>query len=126
MIVVTGAAGFIGSVLVSALNSRGYKDIVAVDDFGRLDKNRNLVKKSTHLMIHRDDFPDWLEVNASAVEFVFHLGARTDTAETDEDLFDKLNYHYSQKVWKICTEFHLPLNTGQRSGAHRGSIRSCH
>jgi ADP-L-glycero-D-manno-heptose 6-epimerase len=109
MKVVTGAAGFIGSALLSALSDAGMEKLIAVDDFGRLDKNKNLLHKRTIKLIHRDDFIDWLQDHASEVEFVFHLGARTDTAEQDEHLFDKLNLNYSKEVWSVCSQYHIPL-----------------
>ena len=109
MIVVTGAAGFIGSCLVSKLNSEGYKDVVVVDDFSRADKNINLKGKTYKTEVHRDIFPGWLRENQRLVQFVFHLGARTDTTEFDKKIFDKLNLNFSKNVWHICTEFGIPL-----------------
>ncbi len=109
MIVVTGAAGFIGSCLVSRLNHGGYKDIVVVDDFSRADKIKNLQGKIFSKEIHRDVFPQWLRENQRLVQFVFHLGARTDTTEFDKEIFDRLNLNYSKSVWNICTEYGIPL-----------------
>ena len=60
MIVVTGAAGFIGSCMVAYLNQCGYKDVVAVDDFSKPQKNLNLDGKQLSARIHRDEFIDWL------------------------------------------------------------------
>lgn len=109
MIVVTGAAGFIASALIAKLNAEGYNNIVAVDDFSRPDKEPNLTGKKIMQRVHRDEFHVWLCENQLLVEFVFHLGARTDTTEFDVDLFNCLNLHYTQEVWKICVEFGLPL-----------------
>ena len=109
MIVVTGAAGFIPSVLVSKLNREGYKNIVVVDDFGRTDKEGNLADKAIMEFVDRDQFPEWLKQNHVLVEFVFHLGARTDTTEFDIELLNRLNLDYSKQVWSICVEFGLPL-----------------
>lgn len=109
MIVVTGAAGFIGSALIQKLNSEGYSDIVAVDDFSRADKNMNLLNKKITLQIDRMTFFDWLDDNEKWVQFVFHLGARTDTTEFDETIFDLLNLNYSKKMWKKCVAYGLPL-----------------
>ena len=108
MIVVTGAAGFIGSCLVSRLNQEGFKDIVIVDDFSRADKNKNLAGKTFSKEIHRDIFPGWLRENQRLVQFVFHLGARTDTTEFDKSIFDKLNLNFSKNVWKVCSEYGIP------------------
>ena len=109
MIVVTGAAGFIGSCLVSRLNQEGFKDIVIVDDFSRADKNKNLAGKTFSKEIHRDIFPGWLRENQRLVQFVFHLGARTDTTEFDKSIFDKLNLNFSKNVWKVCSEYGIPM-----------------
>lgn len=109
MIVVTGAAGFIGSCLVSKLNQEGYIDIIVVDDFSREEKNRNLEGKRFSQKVHRDEFPAWLRQNQRLTQFVFHIGARTDTTEFDKNIFDKLNLNYTKEVWKICVEFGLPL-----------------
>ncbi|MFB6257248.1 MAG: ADP-glyceromanno-heptose 6-epimerase [Flavobacteriales bacterium] len=110
MIVVTGAAGFIGSCLVSRLNEEGFYDIVAVDDHeGRPDKAPNLVGKSLEAKLDRNEFFDWLERNENQVQFIFHFGARTDTGETDEGIFQELNIDFSKKVWECCVRFGLPL-----------------
>lgn len=109
MIIVTGAAGFIGSCLLARLMQAGYRDLVAVDDFSRADKNANLNGKEGILRIHRDSFPGWLETNQQQVQFIFHLGARTDTAEFDTDLLNRLNLHYTQRVWEDCVRYGLPL-----------------
>ncbi|MFZ4542873.1 MAG: ADP-glyceromanno-heptose 6-epimerase [Saprospiraceae bacterium] len=108
-IIVTGAAGFIGSCMVTALNSAGYHKIVLVDDFNRTDKKRNYENKRFLQLIDRDIFPEWLEANASSVDTVFHLGARTDTTEQDWSIFLQLNLDYSKAIWKICTKHQLPL-----------------
>ena len=109
MIIVTGAAGFIGSCLVSKLNTEGYYDIIVVDDFSDEEKNKNLQGKRFSQKIHRDDFIKWLKENHRFTQIVFHLGARTDTTEFDKTVFDKLNFNYSKDVWNVCTEFGLPL-----------------
>lgn len=109
MIIVTGAAGFIGSCLVSKLNSEGFVDIVVVDDFSNSEKNKNLEGKQFSQKVHRDDFIVWLRANHKLTQFVFHLGARTDTTEFDKAIFDALNLNYSKDVWNLCIEFGLPL-----------------
>jgi ADP-L-glycero-D-manno-heptose 6-epimerase len=109
MIIVTGAAGFIGSCLVSKLNQEGFQDIVIVDDFSDPEKMKNLEGKIYSQKIHRDDFIQWLKINQRLVQFVFHIGARTDTTEFNKEIFDKLNLNYTKDIWKICVEFGLPL-----------------
>jgi ADP-L-glycero-D-manno-heptose 6-epimerase len=109
MIVVTGAAGFIGSCLVGRLNKDNFNALIAVDKFDKPEKNINLDGKKVMQKVDRDDFFEWLDSNQKEVEFVFHIGARTDTAEFDRTLLWKLNTDYTQKVWKICCKYQIPL-----------------
>ncbi|MCG8477180.1 MAG: ADP-glyceromanno-heptose 6-epimerase [Cytophagales bacterium] len=110
MIVVTGAAGFIGSCLVAELNRQGYKAIVAVDDFVHEDKQtRNLDGKELAAKIDLEDFMEWLDEHQQEVEFVFHNGACSATTVFDKAVFDKLNYNYSVDVFERCAEYQIPL-----------------
>ncbi len=109
MIVVTGAVGFIGSCLIRKLNNEGHTDLVLVDDFSFPEKNKNLAKKRYHVKIERTEFPAWFEEHAGQIDFVFHLGARTDTTETDTSIFDELNLHYSKKIWQIAAANNIPM-----------------
>jgi ADP-L-glycero-D-manno-heptose 6-epimerase len=109
MIIITGAAGFIGSCLVQKLNDEGFYDLVLVDDFSREDKNKNFAGKRFSKQVDRKDFTGWLRDNHLHVQFVFHIGARTDTTEMDVELFNYLNLNYTKDIWNICTEFGIPL-----------------
>jgi ADP-L-glycero-D-manno-heptose 6-epimerase len=109
MIIVTGAAGFIGSCLTGHLNTLGFKNIVIVDDFSREDKIPNLVGKFFTHKIERDGFFDWLTTENPPIAYVFHLGARTDTTEFDYAVHEKLNVVFSKNIWKYCTEKQIPL-----------------
>lgn len=109
MIVVTGAAGFIGSCLVSHLNSLGFKAIVAVDHFTDPEKVKNLDGRNILHQIDREVFISWLDQHAEHIEFIFHLGARTDTTEFDRDLLQRLNTDYSKEVWRACIRHQIPL-----------------
>jgi len=109
MIVVTGAAGFIGSCLAGKLNELGFDDLVLVDDFSINRKNRNWQTKNHSYKVERDVFHDWLQTNQRDVDFVFHMGARTDTTESDTTVFKVLNLDYSKEVWRTCGEYNIPL-----------------
>ena len=109
MIIVTGAAGFIGSCLVGKLNHEGFEDIVVVDDFSNPEKNKNLDNKKFTAKIDRNGFFDWLDDNHKLVQFIFHIGARTDTTEFNVSIFDKLNIGYTKQMWKACVKYGLPL-----------------
>ncbi|RQO31365.1 ADP-glyceromanno-heptose 6-epimerase [Taibaiella sp. KBW10] len=109
VIVVTGAAGFIGSVLTGHLNDLGYEQLVLVDDFSSKSKTNNLIDKKYLAKVHRDQFFDWLEEHPGKVAYVFHLGARTDTAEFNYEIFRELNVRYSKSIWEYCTENGIPL-----------------
>ena len=109
MIVVTGAAGFIGSCLVSRLNKSGINDIVVVDDFSKTEKAKNLEGKTLISKVGRKDFISWLKDFGGEVDFIYHIGARTDTTEFDKSIFDELNVNYSKEVWNLCVEYNIPL-----------------
>lgn len=109
MIVVTGAAGFIGSCLISRLNQDNFNFVIAVDDFSNERKNLNLEGKKIKEKVDRKQFFNWLDNNHEEVEFIFHLGARTDTTEFNKAIFDELNVEYSQNMWKACYKYQIPL-----------------
>lgn len=108
-IVITGAAGFIGSCLAGFLNSYDYTNLLLVDDFSREDKEINLSGKQFTNKIDRADFFQWLQKENKKIDFVFHLGARTDTTEFDYAVHERLNVAYSKELWKFCTEKQVPL-----------------
>jgi ADP-L-glycero-D-manno-heptose 6-epimerase len=109
MIVITGAAGFIGSYLVGKLNKAGYTDLILVDKIDDRLKEVNLAHKNYRKFIDRDNFFKWLITNSHEVEFIFHLGARTDTLGQEPQLYQQLNLIYSQRLWNICSEIQVPL-----------------
>jgi len=108
-IVITGAAGFIGSCLVGKLNDEGLTNLLLVDDFSRADKKPNWEHKSFARRLPRSNFLAWLEKNPSRIEFIFHLGARTNTTEKDTAIFDNLNLNYSKALWETCARHSIPL-----------------
>ena len=108
-IVITGAAGFIGSCLTGFLNDKGFEQLILVDEFSRIDKIHNLEGEKYIAKIERDDFFDWLETNKPIIDFIFHIGARTDTTEFDYAVHERLNVEYSQMVWDYCMIKSIPL-----------------
>ncbi|KRO53188.1 MAG: ADP-L-glycero-D-mannoheptose-6-epimerase, partial [Cryomorphaceae bacterium BACL11 MAG-121001-bin54] len=109
MIIVTGAAGFIGSCLVAKLNSLNKTNLILVDDFSNAEKNKNLKGKLFNSKIERAEFIEWVQQNTHEITEVYHIGARTDTTEFDVAIFDKLNLNYSKSLWKICAENDIPF-----------------
>ena len=107
--IVTGAAGFIGSCLISKLNQENFNYIIAVDQFDDPEKMKNLEGKKIQEKVEREQFFNWLDQNYAEVEFIFHIGARTDTTEFDKAVFDKLNLNYSKEIWKRCVDYQIPL-----------------
>jgi len=109
MVVVTGAYGFIGSCMIGHLNKLGIHDIIAVDDLTAFNKTPNLIGKKCCKVIDRALFLDWFKENPRDISFVFHLGARTDTTETDYRPLEKLNVEYSKSLYKLCEKRAIPF-----------------
>jgi ADP-L-glycero-D-manno-heptose 6-epimerase len=101
-IVVTGAAGFVGSCLTGYLNQQGFSNLILVDEFGEAEKVPNLEGKEFAFQVERETFFDWLEEHDPRIAFVFHIGARTDTTEFDYAIHEHLNVEYSKKIWAYC------------------------
>lgn len=109
MIIVTGAAGFIGSNLIQRLNQDKFNFIIAVDDFSNPEKQKNLEDKNIQEYVDREHFFEWLDQNYHEVEFIFHIGARTDTTEFNYEILDHLNVNYSKQIWRKCVAYQIPL-----------------
>lgn len=110
MIVVTGAAGFIGSNMVSKLNDENFKDIVLVDDFSSESKIRNFEGKIYSNKIDRKNLISWIDDNHRLIQFIIHIGARTDTTEFNWEVLEELNLEYTKNIWKnalnmVCLSF---------------------
>lgn len=109
MIVITGAAGFIGSNLVRKLNEEKFYDLILVDKFDNELKNKNLEGKRFSEKVDRNNFFTWIDTNHQYIQFIYHIGARTDTTEFNKAIFDELNFEYSKKVFQKCVEYGLPI-----------------
>jgi ADP-L-glycero-D-manno-heptose 6-epimerase len=109
MIIITGAAGFVGSCLASRLNRDGYVDLVLVDDFSKEIKKRNWVNLQYSELVDRNDFFEWAKGKGNQIQFIFHIGARTDTTEFNVDILNVLNFEYSKNIWNLCVAEGIPL-----------------
>jgi ADP-L-glycero-D-manno-heptose 6-epimerase len=109
MIVVTGAAGFIASHFCKKLNFHGITNIILVDDFTQEKKQKNWKNIIYVDKIQRECFFLWAEQNVQHIDFIFHLGARTDYFSTNNDIFEALNVDFSQRVWSFATYKRIPL-----------------
>src|SRR3972149_7043366 len=109
-IVVTGAAGFIGSNLVKALNARGAYEVLAVDDLKQGDKFVNLADCEIADSLDREAFLRELDGGAfdGALAAISHQGACSDTTETDGRYMMQNNYQYSRELFDYCTDEEIP------------------
>jgi len=108
-IVVTGTAGFIGSVMVQLLNERGLTDLLLVDDFGVEKKIKNWEHQKYTKVIERQVFLDQLINNEHSIDIIIHLGARTDTTEFNYAIHEELNLEYSKSLWQYATAKKIPF-----------------
>ncbi len=109
MIVVTGAVGFIGSELIHRLNQENFNTIIAVDTFDEAIKNTNLDGLRIQERIEMSEFLPWLDENNELVEFIFHIGAITDTSEFDVQKLNQFNTQYTKEIWHRCIKYQIPL-----------------
>lgn len=108
-IIVTGAAGFIASCMVQFLNDNGYSNLILVDNFDIESKKENWVNKKYTALVPRAELFDWLAKNKPKVDAIIHMGAKTDTTEFDYSVHERLNLHYTQKLWNYSISTGTPL-----------------
>ena len=108
-IVVTGTAGFIGSVFVQYLNEQGLDNLLLVDDFGVEIKRKNWESKKFIKVIERQAFLAQLANDELSIDAIVHLGARTDTTEFDYAIHEELNLNYSKSLWNYATNKKIPF-----------------
>lgn len=120
MILITGAAGFISSCLAAALNEQGRNDLILCDDFSPEAKQVNWQNKRYVDLVERKELFDWLDLMHHKVTAIFHLGARTDTTEQDEAIFDELNLGFSQQLWKQAASYNIPFIYASSAATYGG------
>jgi ADP-L-glycero-D-manno-heptose 6-epimerase len=121
-IVVTGAAGFIGSNLIKGLNARGISEIIAVDDLSEGDKFRNLADLQIADYVDADDFYELFGERAyGQVEAVFHEGACSDTMESNGKYMMDNNYSLSCELFAACQEQGTRLLYASSAATYGGS-----
>lgn len=104
MILVTGAAGFIGINTVLSLNQQGIKDLIVVDHFDLEEKSEKLELFQYYKSLSVNDCEALLKDDSTHIDLVIHLGAITDTTCNDSQLLKKLNIDFSKKIWNYCTK----------------------
>jgi ADP-L-glycero-D-manno-heptose 6-epimerase len=121
-VVVTGAAGFIGSNIVKGLNARGIDDIIVVDDLSQGDKFRNIADLKIADYVDLDDFyPNFEEGHYGKVEAVFHEGACSDTMEQDGKYMMDNNYTLSCELFQACQRYGTRLLYASSAATYGGS-----
>jgi ADP-L-glycero-D-manno-heptose 6-epimerase len=120
--IVTGAAGFIGSNLVKALNERGENNIIAVDNFKKADKFKNLVDCEIADYLDKEDFLKKLQEGFfdGLVSAVLHQGACSDTMETDGRYMMENNYRYTLELLNYCQSEEIPFLYASSASVYGG------
>ena len=123
MIVVTGAAGFVGANLVKGLNDRGERDVLAVDNLTRAEKFRNLVDCDIADYVHKEAFLDALVAGDydGEIDMIFHNGACSDTMGGDGHYMMENNYRYSMILLDWCQDQDVQFLYASSAATYGGS-----
>ncbi len=121
MIIVTGAAGFIGSNIIKGLNAKGITDIIAVDDLTDGKKYRNLAVVSYKDYMDYEVFLEYIQTEdcEHKIDAIFHQGSCSDTTEWNGRYMMENNYEYSKIVLHFCLEKKIPFVCFSSSGGAR-------
>ena len=120
--IVTGASGFIGSNIVKALNDRGVKDVIAVDNLKKADKFKNLIDCEIADYLDKEEFLDLVEAGQfdGAVDAILHQGACSDTMESDGRYMMANNYRYSSALLDFCLDQDVPYLYASSASVYGG------
>lgn len=119
-VLVTGGAGFIGSVVANTIADGEHYRSVVCDMFGKTEKWRNLSKHQIFEIISPDDTFYWLESHSDNLKAIVHMGAISSTTETDVDLFLENNFAYSKQLWNWCAENEKPFIYASSAATYGG------
>ena len=123
MIIVTGGAGFVGSNIVKALNERGRRDIIVVDDLTDGKKFVNLVDCDYIEYLDKDHFLSLIQTNAfenEDIEVIFHQGACSDTTEWNGHFMMENNFEYSKILFQFCQTYNIPFIYASSAAVYGG------
>jgi len=120
MIIVTGAAGFIGSNILADFEAAGRGPLVAVDWFESGEKWRNIGKRRISAFVEPFELPQFLDRNAASIERLVHMGAISATTERDVDRLIKLNINYSVMLWEWCAKHQVPFIYASSAATYGG------
>lgn len=126
MIIVTGAAGFIGSNIVADLHEAGHHHIVAIDWFGHEQKWKNIAKHPISAFVQPEKTLSFLQENSNKITAVIHMGAISSTTETNTDLLIEQNINFSVMLWDWCTLCKVPFiyaSSAATYGAMESSLK---
>ncbi len=109
MIIITGGAGFIGSNIIRELNRRNIFDIIIVDNLDHPLKISNINDLNFKKIINIEKMHSWLQQNTLELKTIIHLGACSDTLETNKDYLYENNVLFSQNLWKLALKIGIPF-----------------